>query len=76
MTLTATLLTNDRGSVSKKLAGKEGTHVDQQKILFPPSGWVPNNQRLSVLIYKGVMPNGASSKEFETMFAANGWTGI
>jgi uncharacterized protein YjlB len=50
--------------------------VDKQKILFPPSDWVPNNQRLPVLIYKGVLPNGASSKGLETMFAANGWTGI
>ncbi len=76
MTLTATLLTNDRGSFNKKLAGREGTHVDQHKILFPPSGWIPNNQRLPVLIYKRVLPDGASSKELESMFAANGWTGI
>ncbi len=50
--------------------------MKQEQILFPPSAWVPNNQRLAVLLYSDALPNNGSSKDFETMFAANGWTGI
>lgn len=50
--------------------------MNQEAIQFSPSEWVPNNGRLPVLIYLGVLTDGAASKEFETKFAANGWTGI
>lgn len=50
--------------------------MKQQQILFSASAWVPNNQRLAVLLYRGALPHNSSSKDFETMFAANGWTGI
>ncbi|MGM4986620.1 cupin [Rhizobium sp. 11_C7_N12_5] len=47
-----------------------------EEIIFPPSGWVPNNQRFPVLIYRDAFPTGGSSADFETLFAMNGWTGI
>ncbi|NEI71832.1 cupin [Rhizobium lusitanum] len=47
-----------------------------EKMVFEPSGWVPNNQRFPVLIYRGALPPGHSSADFETLFATNGWTGI
>lgn len=47
-----------------------------EKIIFPASDWVPNNQRFPVLIYKSALSSEASSSDFEEMFAANGWTGI
>jgi uncharacterized protein YjlB len=46
------------------------------KIIFPYSGWVPNNQRLPVLLYKSSLSSESSSQDFENLFAANGWTGI
>lgn len=50
--------------------------MEFDKIVFPPSGWVPNNQRLPVLIYKSALPNRVSSDDFEGLFATNKWTGI
>jgi uncharacterized protein YjlB len=47
-----------------------------EEIVFPPSDWVPNNQRFPVLIYKGALPAGGSCAAFEALFAANGWTGV
>lgn len=50
--------------------------MKQEKISFPASDWIPNNQRVPVLIYRGALPNNGSSDDFETMFAANGWTSV
>ncbi|MBM7049311.1 MULTISPECIES: cupin [Rhizobium] len=50
--------------------------MNTEEIVFQPSDWVPNNQRFPVLIYKDALPIGASSADFETLFAANGWTGV
>jgi len=47
-----------------------------EMLTFPSSGWVPDNQRLPVLIYRNVLEEGASSAELEDRFAVNGWTGI
>ena len=46
-----------------------------QKLLFPQSDWVPNNQRFPVLLYRAAMLDCQSS-DFEHTFARNGWTGI
>ncbi|MBX4951251.1 cupin [Rhizobium binae] len=42
--------------------------------IFEPSDWVPNNQRLPVLLYKGLFGDGRF--DFEGRFAENSWTGI
>ncbi len=47
--------------------------MDVEAIVFEPSGWVPNNQRLPVLRYRVDL---AGAGEFEAMFAKNGWSGI
>ena len=44
-----------------------------ETIMFKPSDWVPNNQRLPVLWHEAVLPGG---EEFEAVFAENGWSGI
>jgi uncharacterized protein YjlB len=40
-----------------------------------PNGWMPNNPRLPVLLYRGAVAAGASDPAavFETLFAKNGW---
>jgi uncharacterized protein YjlB len=50
--------------------------MEFEKIIFPVSGWVPNNQRLPVLVYKDALSIKPSSDVFEKMFAANGWKDI
>jgi uncharacterized protein YjlB len=47
--------------------------MEVEAIMFEPSEWVPNNQRLAVLHYKTPLDNG---DDFETLFARNGWSGI
>ncbi|MBB4571491.1 cupin [Rhizobium leucaenae] len=47
-----------------------------ETVFFEPSDWVPNNQQRPVLIYRGALPSGSSSADFEGVFAANGWAGI
>jgi uncharacterized protein YjlB len=49
--------------------------MNVERVIFKPSEWVPNNQKLAVLIYKAALPDGGSP-EFRTAFADNGWTGI
>lgn len=44
-----------------------------EAIVFEPSYWVPNNQRLPVLHYRVRLDAG---DDFETLFARNGWAGI
>jgi len=46
-----------------------------EKVLFQQDDWVPNNQRLPVLIYRAILPSGGSP-EFEATFAEHGWTKI
>ena len=47
-----------------------------ETLLLAPSGWVPNNPRLPVLLYRDVQPVAAAEEmalHFERMFSANGW---
>ncbi|ANL69337.1 cupin 2 domain-containing protein (plasmid) [Rhizobium phaseoli] len=48
-------------------------HVET--IIFEPSDWVPNNQRLPVLLYKGLLDDDRRC-DFEGRFAEGGWTDI
>ncbi|MDR9818205.1 cupin [Rhizobium hidalgonense] len=49
--------------------------MNAEAIIFEPSDWVPNNQRLPVLLYRGLSADGGAA-DFKSRFAANGWTGI
>lgn len=47
-----------------------------ETLLLAPGGWVPNNARLPVLLYRDVHPALAAEEmasRFERMFEANGW---
>lgn len=50
--------------------------MEVEKIIFPASGWVPNNPRLPVLIYKNALSNRPCPAGFEEVFEMNQWTGI
>ncbi|WP_064713204.1 hypothetical protein [Rhizobium bangladeshense] len=43
--------------------------------IFEPSDWVPNNQRLPVILYRGVFGDDGHY-DFKDRFAASGWSGI
>ncbi|MGO6895435.1 cupin [Rhizobium ruizarguesonis] len=50
--------------------------MEIENITFPSSSWVPNNQRLPVLIYRNALKDGTSPSRFEEIFSENRWTGI
>jgi uncharacterized protein YjlB len=49
--------------------------VQPETLNFAANGWIPNNQRLPVLVYRSaIKPVGADPASlFEHAFAANGW---
>ncbi|HXZ17725.1 MAG TPA: cupin [Roseiarcus sp.] len=60
------------------LARVESFSVDfaerAEAILIQPNGWVPNNERLPVLSYRGVrLGEGDLAAAFETLFRRNDW---
>ena len=46
-----------------------------EAFILPPNGWVPNNPRLPVLLYRAALapPGQDPASLFETVFARNGW---
>ncbi len=49
--------------------------VAPQAFILHPNGWVPNNPRLPVLLYKGAVPvtDDDPASLFEALFRRNGW---
>jgi uncharacterized protein YjlB len=49
--------------------------VQPETLTFEPNGWIPNNQRLPVLVYRSAVPLSGSDPAalFEQAFARNGW---
>lgn len=49
--------------------------IDPEVLLIEAHAWVPNNHRLPVLIYRGVVDTKAGDKAvaFEKLFEKNGW---
>ncbi len=51
-------------------------HAQPESLVLHPNAWVPNNPRLPVLQYRGVIDAVAADRAaeaFEAMFAAHGW---
>lgn len=47
-----------------------------ETLLLQPNGWVPNNARLPVLLYRGALPEGGAEETaaaLEALFQRNGW---
>jgi uncharacterized protein YjlB len=47
-----------------------------ETMVLEPNGWVPNNSRLAVLLYRNVLPLAAPREmaaNFERLFRENGW---
>lgn len=61
------------GHVARAIA--KGTPVSTESFLLTTNGWVPNNQKLPVIVYRNALsttaPDPAST--FEDLFQANGW---
>ncbi|PWE53857.1 cupin [Metarhizobium album] len=51
--------------------------IDPQRLMLGPSGWVPNNSRLPVLIYRQVFGGDTNrANRMVDAFSGNGWQGI
>ena len=56
------------------LHGMADTPNTPESILLKQNGWMPNNPRLPVLLYRGaVATSGDSAARMEALFTANGW---
>ncbi len=67
-------MVNRRGFSATHTSGSAGA-VAPQSFTLQPSGWVPNNPRLPVLLYKGVIRivGDDPASLFEGIFRRNGW---
>lgn len=48
----------------------------EQAIQFEQSGWVPNNRRFPVIVYRQVLDGPNRTEAFERLFRTNGWGGL
>jgi uncharacterized protein YjlB len=57
------------------ITGSSGGASDPQILRLSRNGWMPNNEHLPVLLYRGVLPtDGADpAARFEAAFQRNGW---
>jgi uncharacterized protein YjlB len=62
---------------SRRVSAAAAGHapVQPETLSFAPNGWIPNNPRLPVLIYRAAMPLDGHdpAARFEAAFARNGW---
>jgi uncharacterized protein YjlB len=50
--------------------------METQNIVFGKSDWVPNNQTLPVVLYRGIFTCEDGCEEFARLFASHGWEGL
>ncbi|GGH02422.1 cupin [Silvibacterium dinghuense] len=58
-----------------ELSATSGGAGDPQLLRLSRNGWMPNNEHLPVLLYRGVIPGHGEdpASRFEAVFARNGW---
>ena len=56
-------------------AGAAGPDPKVESLLLAPNGWVPNNPRLPVILYRAALPvaGGDPASAHEALFTGNGW---
>lgn len=53
---------------------KDAERVHVERVQLSRNGWMPNNERLPVLLYRGAFdPNGEAADRMEQAFGRNGW---
>lgn len=53
---------------------KQGANQDAEVLKLGRNGWMPNNERLPVLLYRGVLKTGGdAASTCERLFEMNGW---
>jgi uncharacterized protein YjlB len=63
-----------RGLRAEGTGGGGGSAPDPQILRLSRNGWMPNNERLPVLLYRGVLDSGGDSASVcEALFTRNGW---
>jgi uncharacterized protein YjlB len=57
------------------MSGSSGEAGEPQVLWLSRNGWMPNNEHLPVLLYRGVLPTGREdpAARFEEAFHRNGW---
>lgn len=61
-------------STLRQINGTPETNMDIEHFWLPKSDWVPNNERLPVIVYRQIDPD-IDQAGFESLFLKNGWTG-
>jgi uncharacterized protein YjlB len=64
-----------RMTAEGEMSGSRGSADDPQMLRLSRNGWMPNNEHLPVLLYRGAVPaNGNDpAARFEAAFEKNGW---
>ena len=62
-------------STENALSSQQQSHPNPQLIQLSRNGWVPNNERLPVLVYRAALAATSSelTSTFEALFERNGW---
>ena len=64
-----------RMAAEGEMTGSSGGVGDPQVLRLSRNGWMPNNEHLPVLLYRGAVPASGSdpAAQFEAIFQKNGW---